>query len=340
MKYRRLGHSGLEVSAVCLGMMSYGSPAWQPWVLPGDEATGFVRQALERGINAFDTADFYSHGASEEALGIALRQVAKRHEVVIATKAGLPMGPGPNRGGLSRKHLLASVDASLRRLQTDHVDLFQLHRADPHTPLEETLDALDHLVRTGRALHVGASNHEAWQIAPAVLRARTGGQAPLASMQIQYNLAYREAERDLIPLCTTHGVGLLVYSPLARGWLAGNRLHGSAMSEREALRAGADLKAHALYGNAGDVQVAEQLGRLAAARGVPPARLAMAWLQQRPGIASVICGALEPQHIEEACLAVELVLGDEECRLLESAYQPQAIKHDAFQAVLASGVPA
>lgn len=333
MRYNRLGATGLEVSRVCLGMMSYGSPDWQPWVLPGAEAEPFVRHALDRGINFFDTADFYSYGQSEEALGRAIAKLTDRKNVVIATKVGLPMGPGPNRGGLSRKHIRTAIDDSLKRLGTDYVDLYQLHRADPQTPIEETLDALADVVRAGKALHIGGSNFATWQFAPAVYVAKQSRGPSFAAMQIQYNLAYREEERDLVPFCAAQGVGLIVYSPLARGWLVGNRLGKTTMTRRETIRAEGDAKAQASYGSDGDRAIARRLFDVAASRGLPPARIAQAWLHGRAGVSSVLCGALEPAHIDEAVAALDVALSAEELRRLEEPYVPQAIKDDGLALV-------
>lgn len=340
MQYVRLGATGLEVSRVCLGMMSYGSPRWQPWVLPAGEAKRFVTRALDHGINFFDTADFYSGGASEEALGAALDGTVDRSEVVIATKVGLPMGPGPNRGGLSRKHILRSIDDSLRRLRTDHVDLYQLHRADPGTPIEETVETLHDLVRAGKVLHVGASNFAAWQFARAAHYGRWVAGLRFSAMQLQYNLAYREDARDLIPLCGAEGIGIVGYSPLARGFLAGNRAGDGdgapGMSEREAVRASGDVKAHVLYGTEADRLILDRLTGIAEARGLPPARIAMAWVLSRPFMSSIICGALEERHLDEAVAALDLRLSAEEEAALEEAYLPRPVKDDAFEAVAAS----
>lgn len=333
MKYVRLGGTGLEVSKVCLGMMSYGDPGWQPWVLPGDEAEGFVRQALDKGVNFFDSADFYSLGKSEEALGRAIANLTDRRNLVIATKVGLPLSPGPNRGGNARKHLHQAVDASLKRLGTDYIDLYQLHKADPLTPIEETLDALTDIVRAGKALYVGVTNFSTWQLAEAACAAALRGSVRLASMQIQYNLAFREEERDMIPFCGTQGIGLTVYSPLARGWLAGNRRAGGGMTAREQVRAARDAKAHSTYGSDGDAAVLERLIEVSDGLGVAPSRVALAWLHSKPAIDSVLCGALEPSHIDEAVAALDLDLGEPDIARLEQAYQPQAPKDDGFNLV-------
>lgn len=335
MQYRRLGATGLQVSKVCLGMMSYGAPDWQSWVLPGDAGPRFVRMALDRGINFFDTADFYSFGQSEEILGQSIRDLTDRANVVIATKVGLPMAPNANRGGLSRKHIFASIDASLRRLQTDYVDLYQLHRADPATPIEETLEALHDVVKAGKALHVGASNFAAWDFARAVYTGRWQAGLRLSAMQLQLNLAYREDERDLLPLCRAEAIGVVVYSPLARGFLTGNRTEAATLTERERRRATGDAKAHTLYGSPGDRRVLDQLLQIAAARGLSPAQVAMAWVHHQPGISSVLCGALEESHLEDAVAAVDVNLTEDELSRLEAPYEPQPVKDDAFGSVQA-----
>lgn len=334
MRYVRLGRSGLEVSRVCLGMMSYGSPAWQPWVLPGSEGTPFVRQALDLGVNFFDTADFYSNGESETSLGEAIAKLTSRHKVVIATKVGLPMEPGPNGSGLSRKHIHNSIDASLRRLKTDYIDLYQLHKADPATPIEETLGILSDLVRAGKVLHVGLSNFATWQLASAYFIGKFEAGVRISSAQLQYNLAFREEERDMLPFCDEHGLGVIVYSPLARGWLTGNRLEQTALTAREAARAKGDAKAHALYGNDADRRVLDSLRQVAKERGAPMGRVALAWLHSRKTVSSVLCGALEAAHLQEAVAAVDLELSAEEIARLESCYVPQPVKDDGLQVVV------
>lgn len=342
MKYARLGKSGLEVSSIGLGMMSFGSANWQPWVLPGTEAEGFVRSALGHGINFFDTADFYSLGASEEALGAAVAKLTDRRQVVLATKVGLPMasggggggGPAPNDGGLSRKHIFQSVDESLKRLGTDYIDLYQLHRADPNTPVEETVDALKDLVRAGKVLYVGATNYAAWQFAKAVYDGRFRAGLEFAGVQVQYNLVYREDARDLIPLCAAEGIGCIGYSPLARGWLVGNRRDGAALTERERKRASDDAKAHTLYGTAADDEALTALCRVAEERGVPPSRVAYAWVLAHGFMSSVICGPLEASHLEDAVASVDLDLTAAELDTLDACYAPRAVKDDAFAAVV------
>jgi len=336
MKYSNLGQTGLVVSKVSLGMMSFGSPDWQPWVLPGKEATRFVHKALDAGINLFDTADFYSHGQSEEALGDALAASGNRRHAVIATKVGLPMSAQPNHGGLSKKHILASLNDSLRRLKTDYIDIYQLHRFDPTTPLDETLDALDSAVQSGKVLYVGASNFTAATIAPAVFAHRWRSAPRLSCMQIQYNLAYREDERDMIPLCLNNGLGLIVYSPLARGLLTRSVSDHALMTAREAARLNSDLKAKQLYGSANDLAILAVVQEIAIERNISTSSVALAWLHAQPHISSVLCGALEPQHIDEAVAAMDVVLSDDELARLASPYEPRAVKDDAFSAVKAS----
>lgn len=337
MKYTNLGRSGLQVSRLCLGMMSYGASSWQPWVLPAQAGEHFVRRALDSGINFFDTADFYSYGASEEILGKAIAEMTSRDQVVLSTKAGLPMRPGANGGGLSRKHIRESLHASLRRLRTDYVDVFLLHQPDPCTSLEETLDAVKDLVREGKILYFGASNFPAWMLAKAAYTSRHSRELPVSVAQIQYNLCYREDERDVLPLSRDEGLGLMVYSPLARGWLAGNRAGAQqAQSKNEAARAATDAKAHSLYGSVGDRAVLARVMELAQRRDVPPARVAMSWVLSRPEVSAVLCGVLDDSHLDEALLALDLDLDPDDIAFLESAYQPQALKETGLGAVLGS----
>ncbi|MBX3538456.1 MAG: aldo/keto reductase [Chelatococcus sp.] len=333
MEYRRLGATGLEVSKVCLGMMSYGSSEWQPWVLPASDAEEFVRHALDLGINFFDSADAYSGGLSEQALGSAIARLTQRHQVVIATKVGLPMSDRPNHGGLSRKHIMASIDSSLKRLGTDYVDIFQLHRADPATPIEETMEALTDVVRAGKALYVGASNFNLWQFSAGLIASARASLIKFSSMQLQYNLAYREEEREMIPFCMDQGIGVIVYSPLARGLLSGNRFGNVALTSREAVRAGRDAKAFAIYGSDTDLGIAERVREVAARHGVSSARVALAWLHGKKSVASVLCGALELSHLDDAVAAVGLVLSEDDVRFIEEPYRTQPLKDDAFHVV-------
>jgi aryl-alcohol dehydrogenase-like predicted oxidoreductase len=323
MEYSYLGKSGLKVSRVCLGMMSFGSQQWQQWVLPADESLGFVKHALDRGINFFDTANFYSYGASEQALGNAIKKLTSRDNVVISTKVGLPMGDGMHQRGLSRRHIMHEIDASLRRLQTDYIDLYQLHFPDFEVSIEETAEALNDIVRAGKALYVGASNHPLWRFAPLYYSSLHRYGLRMTAVQLQYNLAFREEERELLPFCHTEGIGVTVYSPLARGWLTGNRIGDHEMTERERARAQRDLKAHATYGSEDDTRVLNRLLEVAGNRGLPPGRIAMSWLLSKPAVTSILCGALELSHIEEAAAATEVRLAEDEIKALEEPYRPQ-----------------
>ncbi len=323
MKYTSLGKTGLKVSRLCLGCMSYGSPQWRDWVLDEPAAAPFFRQAWEAGINFFDTADIYSDGASEEVLGRALKEIGmKRENVVIATKLHNPMGEGPNERGSSRKHVRHAIEASLRRLGTDYVDLYQIHRYDRETPMEETLAALSALVDEGKVLYLGASSMAAWEFAKFLYLADQHGLSRFVSMQNHYNLVYREEEREMIPLCQAEGVGLIPWSPLARGFLAGNRRRED---KGETTRAKSDAFAHRLYYQDSDFTVADRVGEIAAARGVPAARVALAWMLGKPGITAPIIGATKPHHISDAVAALELTLSPEEVQRLEEPYQPHAV---------------
>jgi aryl-alcohol dehydrogenase-like predicted oxidoreductase len=326
MIFNNLGSTGIQVSRICLGMMSYGSNRFQSWVLAPAEGVRFVRMALESGINFFDTADFYSQGQSEETLGRAVAQLTKRENVVLATKVGMPVGPGPNDRGLSRKHIFAAVDASLRRLKTDYIDLYQLHNPDPETPIEETLSAMADVVRAGKARYIGASNYASWELALANRAMHTDHSMRIATTQMEYNLTFREVERELVPMCLAEGIGGLAYSPLARGWLAGNRLDPGKLTKREKGRAGGDMKAIANYGSEHDRQIAVRLAEIAKERGVSPARMALAWLLSRPVVNAVICGMIEPAHLKEAVAATDLRLSSSEISRLEVLYQPQRAK--------------
>ncbi len=323
MELVNLGSSGVKVSRICLGFMTYGSSRWRPWVLDEEESRPFFRRAWEAGINFFDTADMYSDGASEEVLGRALRDLAiPREQVVIATKVFNPMGPSPNERGLSRKHIRHAIDASLRRMKLDYVDLYQIHRFDPGTPVEETLEALDAVVKAGKALSIGASSMYAWQMAKMLRASERHSLARFATMQNHYNLVYREEEREMIPLCRDEGIGLIPWSPLARGFLAGNRRredHG------ETSRAKTDDFAHKLYYNDGDFAVVDRVGEIAAARGVSHAQVALAWLLHQPGVTAPIIGASKPYHLEDALAATSFKLDDAELKALAEPYQPHPI---------------
>ncbi|HJW84520.1 MAG TPA: aldo/keto reductase, partial [Anaerolineae bacterium] len=282
MEYVNLGRSGLKVSRICLGLMTYGTPDWRRWVLPESEGRPIVRRALELGINFFDTADMYSRGLSEEILGRALRDFgARREEVVVATKLFFPMGDGPNQGGLSRKHILDAIDASLKRLGMDYVDVYQIHRYDRETPIEETLEALHDVVKAGKARYLGASSMFAWQFARMLYVADRHGWTRFVAMQNHYNLVYREEEREMLPLCRAEGIGVIPWSPLARGFLTGSRPRGS---RGETIRAETDGFAHILYYQESDYQVVDRVVDLAKRRGATPAQVALAWLLHQPGV--------------------------------------------------------
>ena len=322
MEYVRLGSTGLKVSRICLGTMTYGTPEWRPWVLDEAASRPFFVRALEHGINFFDTADMYSRGVSEQVVGRALKELARRDQVVIATKAFYPMGDGPNDRGLSRKHLLDAIDASLRRLGTDHVDLYQIHRFDYDTPIDETLEALHDIVKAGKARYLGASSMYAWQFARMLHTADAHGWTRFVSMQNHYNLVYREEEREMMPLCREQGIGVIPWSPLARGFLAGNR----RQPERdETVRAKTDEFAHKMYYADSDFAIADRVAELAKRRGVAPAQMALAWLLAKPGVTSPIVGASKLPQLEDAVAAIDLRLDAAEMTFLEELYQPHRI---------------
>ena len=322
MQTNSLGQTGLKVSRICLGMMTYGTSKWRDWVLDYEAAEPFVARALDAGINFFDTADVYSIGVSEEVTGRALKQLAQRDKIVIATKVCNPMSADANDRGLSRKHIMQSIDASLRRLGTDYVDLFQIHRWDPNTPIEETMEALNDVVRAGKALYIGASSMYAWQFAKAQHVAESHGWSKFVSMQNHYNLVYREEEREMIPLCRDQGVGLIPWSPLARGFLAGNR---TAAKQDETARSRSDDFAHSLYYKESDFRVVDAVSEVAAERGVKPAQVALAWMLQKPWISAPIIGASKMYQLDEAIGALEINLTTEEVKALEAPYEPHRI---------------
>ena len=322
MEFIRLGQTGLKVSRLCLGMMTYGDPKWRPWVLPAADARPFVIRALELGINFFDTADMYSLGASEQVTGQLLRELARRDEVVIATKVFSPMGPGPNERGLSRAHILDSIDASLKRLGLDYVDLYQIHRYDPDTPIEETLQTLHEVVQAGKARYIGASSMYAWQFARMLHVSQAHGWARFVSMQNHYNLVYREEEREMLPLCRAEGVGIIPWSPLARGFLAGNR---TRTEDTATMRAQTDDFAQSMYYRDNDFAVVEQLKQVAAARGVAPAQIALAWVLAQPGVTAPIIGASRIEQLDELGAALSITLSQDECNALENLYQPHPV---------------
>jgi aryl-alcohol dehydrogenase (NADP+) len=327
MEYVNLGSTGLKVSRICLGTMTYGSKKWREWVLEEKESLPFYRRAIEAGINFFDTADVYSLGASEEITGRALKEYGpSRDKIVIATKVFNAMGSDPNQKGLSRKHIMHAIDDSLRRLQTDYVDLYQIHRFDPHTPIEETLEALDQVVRSGKALYIGASSMFAWQFLKMMQTSDMMGLARFVTMQNHYNLVYREEEREMIPLCQDQGVGVIPWSPLARGLLAGSRERAGAggAGTGGTVRSGSDPLADTMYVEA-DFDVVDVVRAVAGKRGLPPAQIALAWLLSKPAVSAPIVGATKLRHLDDAIAAVDLTLGDEEVAGLEAPYRPHPV---------------
>jgi 1-deoxyxylulose-5-phosphate synthase len=336
MEYVQLGLSGLQVSRICLGMMTYGTSKWRAWVLDEGEARPIVKRAVELGVNFFDTADMYSGGVSEELTGKFLREFTRRDEVVIATKVYFPVDlaftgsfgktapQAPNTRGLSRKRIFAAVDASLQRLGIDYIDLYQIHRWDNHTPIEETMEALHDVVKSGKARYIGASSMWAWQFAKAQHITQSRGWTPFVSMQNHYNLIYREEEREMIPLCRDMGVALIPWSPLARGFLAGNRTAQDTESGRTT-RAKTDTFAQHLYYRQQDFDVVDRLGEVASARGESNARIAYAWLLHQPGLTAPIVGSSKISHIEEAVAATEIKLSAEEIKRLQEPYTPHPV---------------
>ena len=323
MDYTTLGKTGLKVSRLCLGCMSYGSSKWRDWVLDEEESRPFFKQALDAGINFFDTADMYSNGASEEVTGRALKKLGiRREEVVIATKVYNPTGESPNERGTSKKHVRHAIDASLRRLGLDYVDLYQIHRFDATTPMEETLEALTDVINQGKALYIGASSMYAWEFARLLYLADRHGYARFVSMQNHYNLVYREEEREMNPLCREEGIGLIPWSPLARGFLAGNR---RPTDRGETTRAKSDEFAHRLYYQESDFQVVDRVAQIAKKRGVNNVQVALAWILQQPGLTAPIIGATKAQHLDDAVKALELKLEPEELKALEEPYRPHPI---------------
>ena len=321
MKYVNLGSTGLRVSRICLGMMSYGNNSDRPWVLDEDAAEPIVRAAADGGVTFYDTADTYSRGASEVATGRLLGKMFQRDDVVVATKVFMPMGPGENSGGLSRKHILSGIDASLRRLGMDYVDLYQIHRWDRRTPIEETMQALHDVVRSGKARYIGASSMFAWQFAKAQHAADQLGLTRFVSMQNHYNLLYREEEREMIPQCIDQGVAVIPWSPLARGVLAGSKTRDG---ERRTTRSGTDPFGDTLYGPA-DFDVVDRVGEVAGERGVPQAQVALSWMLHKPGITAPIVGATKLGHLQDALAAEELDLSEKEIERLEEPYLPHPV---------------
>lgn len=322
MEYIRFGNTGMKVSKICLGTMTYGKPSerW-PWALSEEDSRPFIKKALELGINFFDTADMYSYGNSEEIVGTALRDFARRDEVVIATKVFNPMSQDPNDAGLSRKHIMSSIDKSLKRLKTDYVDLYQIHRWDYETPIEETMEALHDVVRAGKARYIGASSMYSWQFAKALHTADLYGWTRFVSMQPHYNLLYREEEREMIPLCLDQKIAVIPWSPLARGLLTGNR----TAERNETMRAKTDSFGKMLYKSESDFELVKRLNEVAAERELPSAVVALAWIMGKPGITSPIIGASKPGHLEDAVAAIQVKLTVDEIRQLEELYQPHPV---------------
>ena len=319
MQYAKLGSTGLDVSRICLGCMSYGVPdrGPHPWSLDEEQARPFIKRALESGINFFDTANVYSDGTSEEIVGRALRDFADRDEIVLATKVHGRMRPGPNGAGLSRKAIMAEIDHSLRRLGTDYVDLYQIHRWDPATPIEETLEALHDVVKAGKARYIGASSMYAWQFSKALYTSQRHGWTRFSTMQNHYNLLYREEEREMLPLCADRGVGVIPWSPLARGRL-------TRPWDAQSARSQTDEFGKSLYPDS-DRLIVEEVAKVAAGRGVPPAQVALAWLVANPVITAPIIGATQPHHIDDAVASLTIELTGDEKAALERHYTPHPV---------------
>jgi aryl-alcohol dehydrogenase (NADP+) len=323
MEYVNLGRTGVKVSRICLGCMSYGTPKWRDWVLDYDASKPFFRRALELGINFFDTADMYSNGESEVVTGRALKELGvSREKVVVATKVFNPTGDDPNQKGLSRKHIMHAIDNSLQRLGMDYVDLYQIHRFDRHTPVEETLEALTDVVKAGKALYIGASSMYAWQFAKMLHASDVNGFSRFVTMQNHYNLVYREEEREMNPLCVDQGIGLIPWSPLARGFLAGNR---ARKDWGATTRAKSDDFAHDMYYQDSDFDVVDHVTEMAKKRGLPNAQIGLAWLLHQPGVTAPIVGATKMQHLEDAAAAVTVKLGAEELKALAEPYKPHPV---------------
>ena len=322
MEYLKLGTTGLKVSRICLGTMTYGSPKWRDWVLPEDASRPIMKRALELGINFFDTADMYSLGASEDVLGRALQDFAIRKDVIVATKVYWPTGDGPNDRGLSRKHIMDSIDGSLRRLRTDYVDIYYIHRWDYETPIEETLEALDDLVRVGKVRYLGASSMHAWQFMKALGLAERHGWSRFVVMQNHYNLVYREEEREMMPLCRDEGIGVVPWSPMARGFLAGNR----KPDQRGATaRDTSDQMAHDYYFKDTDFAILERVVALAGEKGVKPAQIALAWLLHQRGVTAPVIGASKIYQLEEAVEALDVSFSAEDDAYLKELYVPRPV---------------
>jgi len=322
MDYVRLGTTGLRVSRLCLGTMTYGTPSWRPWVLDEQESRPFIKRALEHGITFFDTADMYSRGVSEEVVGRALRDMASRHEIVSATKVFYPVTDHPNGRGLSRKHIFEAIDGSLRRLGTDFVDLYQIHRFDQETPIDETLEALHDVVKAGKARYIGASSMHAWQFAKMLYTQQCHGWTRFVSMQNHYNLVYREEEREMMPLCREEGVGLIPWSPLARGFLAGNRQRGRKDATR---RDQHDEYGHTLYYTDADHDVVDRVVQVAQARDVLPIQVALAWVLRQPGVTAPIIGASKLEQLDQLVAGLGVSLSEDEVKSVEEPYRPHRV---------------
>jgi len=327
MELVNFGNTGLKVSKICLGCMTYGTPKWRDWVLDEEASKPFFRQATEAGINFYDTADMYSLGVSEEVTGRAIKEFwPRREQVVVATKVFNPMGKSPNEAGLSRKHIMHAIDNSLRRLGMDYVDVYQIHRFDPRTPIEETIEALHDVVKAGKALYIGASSMYAWQFAKYLSLADSTGKTRFVSMQNHYNLVYREEEREMMPLCRDRGIAVIPWSPLARGFLAGNRKRGDKGADNsETTRAKSDDFAHAMYYQDSDFDVVGRVAEIAQKRGVSNAQVALAWLMQQKGVTAPIVGASKPHHLQDAIAATTLKLDDAELKALAEPYKPHPV---------------
>ncbi len=323
MQYTKLGNTGMTVSRICLGCMSYGDGKWRDWTVGEDEAREHFAAALEAGITFFDTADVYSIGTSEEITGRWLGEIASRDDIVVATKVNGPMGPGPNRRGLSRKHIIEACENSLRRLKMDYIDLYQIHRWDFSTPIEETLEALDSLVRAGKVRYLGASSMAAWQFSKALHLAKEHGWHRFVTMQNHYNLIYREEEREMNPVCIDLDVALIPWSPLARGFFAGNRTMEPGQGPTK--RAQTDKMTRAMYFNDSDEEVAAAVQKVAQEHGVTPTQIACAWVLQAPGVVAPIVGATKTRHLQEIFETVDITLSAEEVAAMEAPYQPHPV---------------
>jgi 1-deoxyxylulose-5-phosphate synthase len=322
MDYVRLGTTGLTVSRLCLGTMTYGTPAWRPWILDEEASRPFLKRAIERGINFFDTADMYSHGMSEQVVGRALKDFGRRDEIVLATKVFYPVEEHVNSGGLSRKHIMSAIDASLRRLGMDYVDLYQIHRFDDHTPIDETLEALHDVVKAGKARYIGASSMYAYQFAKMLATQEKHGWTRFVSMQNHYNLVYREEEREILPLCREEGIGVIPWSPLARGFLAGNRRRGSKDATK---REQNDGYGHSLYYTDADYDIADRVVEVARQKAVPPIQIALAWVVNQPGVTAPIIGATRLEQLDQLIDGLSIRLTDDERRLVEEKYVPHPV---------------